>query len=839
MKRYGIFLSALMLMFLSGCSGVNEALEEKMAQRSGVQEDSNYLQYQSYSEQGLLDENGYYSEKFLAEEMPEEVPPENTVHVTFADNNFLEEHYYSDSGHTSELTAAACYLPEGSRIYASVTLSKNCPSSSYSFTGFRIYDYSDDGSRELVDTVIPDETGLVLAVAGENIGREFSVEPIGDYQSKEIFVRAYYVDESGDEVNVTGTWMVNDDRVTSNTIEVNPILPYIVSFSFDPKEYFYVSSEPQCFYSSNEDGIIIFEQQKSNAETSDFSVELQKYRTATVMTSKDRSVSVNGGQAENIKAGQSWTFGHLKYGDVVTILTDSLWEELDTCREMILQSTEPLVNGEYNYKYIMIVPQKGGEFAFDPTEYTYGHGTLTFICFGEEAETVQYLAIGSKIYYEARTSDDGYWLGEGTHYITVTTPEETRSQLEQITFIPKSVVTVQLPQPACGGRIEYLVNGETIDTPAYSGRSGETITMSFHPWEGWITKYTDGEIYTVTEQMVQVPKIQDRTIDSGSQIFVEDDAHKPKLEVVLSDSLGVDTQVGVTASGVHEEGLHYVDKLLRSGLSVVKDRSIGTEESIFITVGNHAVQAGTAVKIQVEMTGEDKSGNGTEKVSRDFFRLISDLAKPIDPVEIYAASEMGSSTVWYKSVKITVSLVDVMSFTQPDLPANSNLSVTYVNDGKNQVLKSGDILQGGQSVTVKLTPDSGYYISGKNVKSDIFEKSMDFRDYLEEINEILEKHPAEKYYYVTLAAGDDYGSCSYELDGEKAEGYVRIKAGQKLKLTYKITDSSYVIEGVKGILNTGILKNDAEKSATITLDETYDGKTIDRNTFGINVVKEG
>ena len=640
-------------------------------------------------------------------------------------------------------------------------------------------------------------------------------------------------------MNVTGKWTVNDNGFISNTIEVNPILPYIVSFSFNSEEYFFVSSEPQSFYSNSEDGIVIFEQQKSDAETSNFVVELQKYQTATVMTSKERIVSLNNGEAQILKAGQSWTVGQLKYGDTITILTDAPWEELDTCREMILQTAEPYRSEKYNYKYTLIVPQKGAEFEFDPNGYTYEHGTLLFKCFGEEVTTIQYLAAGSKIYYEAKTSDDGFWLGEGPHYITVTTPEETRWELEQVTFIPEIVVTVQLPQPLYGGRIEYSVNGESIDTPTYLGRSGETITMSFRPWEGWISSYTDGESYTVTEQAVQIPKLQGRIIDRSLEVYTEDDDHKPTLEVVLAGSLGEDAQVGITASGVNEKELHYIDKFLRKKLTVIENLSIGTEKSISITIGNHAIQTGTAVKIQVEMTGEDKSGNGTKKVNRNFFRLISDLSRPIEPIEIYTSSEMGASAVWYKYVKITISLVDVMTFTQPVSPANSTLKVTYLNDGKNQMLKSGDILQGNQEVTVKITPNSGYYVSGKSVKNDIYQDTMEFGDYLENVKEIMDKHPVEKYYYITLIANDDYGTCSYKLDGKKAEGHIRVKIGQKLELTYKITDASYVIEGAKGVLGTGILKNVKEKTATITIDETFDGKTVNRSTFGINVVEEG
>ena len=197
-------------------------------------------------------------------------------------------------------------------------------------------------------------------------------------------------------------------------------------------------------------------------------------------------MKLNNGPEQKIKKGEDLTIPRLKYGDTVVIESDAEWKELETRRDLILQSEEQLQSGEAAYKYTMIVPQKGGEFVFNPAEYQYAHGTLSFFCFGEEVNSIQYLAKGSKITYAQKTADDGYWLSEGEHVITVTTPEATRKELQSIAFTEKVRVNVQLNQPAFGGRIEYYANGVRIDTSEYKSDSGAVISMKFFPWEGWI-----------------------------------------------------------------------------------------------------------------------------------------------------------------------------------------------------------------------------------------------------------------------------------------------------------------------------------------------------------------
>lgn len=825
MKKLTLNFSLVMCLLLSGCSGINDYMRSQMLEKSRIMENGNYQAYQVYSDEGKLTQEGYYSEEAFETDETDITAAAKAAHVTFANNSYLKIAYFSDSDSTMLLNTEACYLEPGNNIYATVSISKSVPSSMYYFSGFRIYRY-EDGDRELIDTVQPGEDGLILEISEGYVGAELSIEPIGNFGKRTISLRDYYIDDDGKEHELSGTWMINERQETGNKIKINPVSSYIISYEYDSNEYFYISSNPQCYYSNNEDGIVIFEQKKSVDETGDYSVELHKYITVSIESLHGRSVSVNNGIQQQIKAeikaGNMLKIPRLKYGDILTIVTDKEWSSLDSCRELILQSLEKLQNGEY--KYTLIVPQKGGEFVFDPSEYSYEHGTIIFKCFGEIVTSKQYLAVGSKITYEIDTVDDVYWLGDGDHVIVVSNEEETRRKINNIKFVQRVKAEVELKQPEYGGCIRYFAEGKEITTNTFKTTSGTEIVMQFSPWEGWINHYKNGEIYTVTEDNRQTALIGNKDVDTA---FTEDSNHKPALTIILNKSVGENMKFNFSASGLDENDYDYKSGWFINNYTIIDELKIGTETGIILSMGNRAIQSGTAVKILVDKTD-------TNGIKTSYYRLVDDLTKLQDPIMIYEDDEQGTSDIWYKSVKITISVVDVLKFTAPTTPKNATVAVR--NATNFETIKTGDILEDSQKVTITITPNSGYYVSGKNVKKDIYQNTMKFSKYQSDIQKILDEHLIEKYYHVTLDANDAYGVCTYKLDGEVVSGKIFFKAGQKLSLEYKITAPGYMVEGAKS-LPFGIGKKDQEKTESITIMENMDGQTINRDIFGIKVVK--
>ena len=839
MKKAFIYPALLLVtvLTLAGCSSVNRVLEGQIKKKSGILNDTEYQKYEEYSEAGKLNEEGYYSEEIFEEEESTiaDVIPKDVVHVSYSTNAYLDIQYYSDREKTTSLNLDNCNLKTGESIYAAVSLGKDAPSSMYRFTGFRIYEYDGEG-REPLTTVEPSEDGLILQITDDYIGKVIFIDPIGDYETREISLKDSYIDDSDQEHNLSGTWIINDQQVTGDVATINPVSSYVISYEFDGDQYFYLTSDPECYYSNNEDGIVIFKKREAMDETEDYSVLLHEYVSVSIVSAENRYVTLNSSRGviynsseQEVKANTALEIPRLRYGDTITILTDKEWKELENCRDLVFQSLERLnKNGLTYYAYTMVLPQKGGEFEFNPAEYTYDHGTVLFKCFGEVVTNTQYLAKGTRITYEEGSAEKGYWLpDDDNNVIIVDSEEKTRKQLESIHFTQKIKVSIALSQPKFGGKIHYYADGKEITTNTYMTDSGTVISMKFDPWEGWISEYKNNETYTVLENPVQTLTISGKAVSTA---FKEDPNHKPTLEVILDKSVGEEMEFKFAASGLSEKDYHYEDGWFRGNYMVIdpKKVSIGTERGITISMGNRAIPSGKAVKILIEK--ED-----TDKIKSSDYRLVTDLYELQDPILIYEEGEIGKSRTWYKSIKLTISVVDVMTFKTPEVLKHTTLTVR--NTGTSSNLKSGDIIEGSQQVTVTIKPDAGYYITGKDVTDGEYKKSMKFSQYQSDVKKIVNQHPVGKYYQIKLDADDEYGTCTYKIGKTVVSGTIQIKEGQEIILEYKITSKGYVIDGSTGFLGTGLGKNDQEKTERIKFTTDMDGKTINRETFGIKVVK--
>ena len=116
---------------------------------------------------------------------------------------------------------------------------------------------------------------------------------------------------------------------------------------------------------------------------------------------------------------------------------------------------------------------------------------------------------------------------------------------------------------------------------------------------------------------------------------------------------------------------------------------------------------------------------------------------------------------------------------------------------------------------------------------------MKYSDYLKKVSDIITQHPAAKYYSITLGTADSFAAYSYKLDGKAVSGTITVKEGQKLSLTYEITDSSHKLEeGAGGVPLVGWGKSYTKVTKELTITPDMDGKTITRNDFGIKVKGE-
>ena len=81
---------------------------------------------------------------------------------------------------------------------------------------------------------------------------------------------------------------------------------------------------------------------------------------------------------------------------------------------------------------------------------------------------------------------------------------------------------------------------------------------------------------------------------------------------------------------------------------------------------------------------------------------------------------------------------------------------------------------------------------------------------------------------VNLDPECEYGNCIYEIDGHEVLGEVKVKEGQKLTLSYEITDEDYTFadksDGIGSVIHNII--NSSERTVTIPVNAEIDGTTI-------------
>ena len=716
----------------------------------------------------------------------------------------------------------------GECVYADIKVSNDVYSSMYEFDSFNVCEYDSEGKRTVVDkweqSVSTTDKGYLaeIKIPTDYEGSEVSIEPLGKYRLRQITLNDYYVDETDKEYPLDGTWIIDDEVCTDNVAEISAISSYIISYEYDSDEYFYSSSTPECYYNNNEDGIVIFNQREATDKTEDYTVELRKYINVSPVSGVDRVVAIDGGSMQTVKANTELNILKLKYGDKVVIETDKQWNDLETNRELILTNTERLSKG--SYKYTLLVPEKDGQFMFNPSEYKYEHGTVVFKCFGSVVSDTQCLPQGSKIYYEQGTAEEGYWLPSDKNYIIVSSEEETRKQLEEIHFVEMIRVSVALKQPDFGGKIDYYVDGKKIYKTDYETYSGMIITMDFEEWEGWIPAYQNGVEYHVGEASRQIINVNRVDVNN---VFKEDPDHKPKLTVTLEKSVGENIKFDFAASGLDKQSYSYESDWFRSDYKIIDGIQIGTESPISISMRNKALPSGKAIKIVVTKTDLD---NKTETAE---IRYVDENLESPNLIYIYKDSELAKNDKWYNAINIMISIVDVVEFFKPSASPNTVLSVS--NEETNKELKYDDLIEESQKVLVKIRPARGYYIvGGNNSEKTEYQKTMKYSEYLEDISGLISKHYAEKICTIKLDTSDFFANYVYKYDGKVVSGTVNLKVGEELTLEYEITKDGYKLsEGAGGVL--GIGKSYTKVTKKITVHAEMDGKIITRADFGIEV----
>ena len=814
-----LYAITVLSLITAGCNS-----SEKMIEKSGISNNPNYINYQNNKNAGNITDDDYsidvmpyvYDEDFTI--------PENSVHITFAQNSNLDVTYSTDAQFTTHINNKhEYYLTEGQTLYAKCEVSDNVNNDSYKFHGYYIYEYKQDTLSRIPFKPVSTDQGYIIQFSDELIGKELSIEPVGEYTNREIKLNDYYLDDNNRECQLNGTWLINDKEEEGDKAEIGPNTSYIVSYMYDSDLYYVVDTVPKSFYYDHVDGLVVFEKQIPSADSAlEFKVNLKEYSSFRLPSLTDRTIWYNDVETK-IRANESFPISKLVYGQKIEIKTDKEWESLKTMENELLCINESIsLDGKF-YTYTLLVHTPGEEFYFDPADYDYEHGEVVFTCFDKEITGPTNLPYGVTVYCTQKRADDGYYLPETCSVKISNDDDKTREDFKNITFIEVAHIKVPLQQPDYGGKIIYSFEGNSLVGKEVVLDSGSVIDMEFIPWKGWYVPNEVSNQYTVTSD-------SDKTIEEGindiiSNVFIEDEDHKPTLDIYLDKSIG--TNMTVSVKDYAPEKLKY-DNWIRDEHIVDGVIMSTTAEGVIITAEGSALPSGKALKIEMVKKTRDNT-----KITKVWYRSSINLKEERFPIY----DDLATDEEWYKSIEITLSVVDISVF-DAGLIKHKNVTVSVKEADTLRELENGDLIEPDAKIIININPSIGYYL--EDTDSLDYEETMKYSKFEENISDIFKKHEPHKYITVTLDKSDNYATYTYEVKSGKnspvtetvnADNSITVsflKEDNEIELKYEIIDGNHKLKN-----SYGITFSHTKATKTIKITSDMDGKILERIDFGI------
>ena len=193
--------------------------------------------------------------------------------------------------------------------------------------------------------------------------------------------------------------------------------------------------------------------------------------------------------------------------------------------------------------------------------------------------------------------------------------------------------------------------------------------------------------------------------------------------------------------------------------------------------------------------------------------------------------EVPDSNITNMSIIVTSS--DSTVFEKPVF-VNGSVSVVYADTGIE--IADGNIVSKDTRITVKVTPNDGYYISGNKVKEDgTYSQTMKYSELSKNIQNLAKDHAIKKIITIYVDTNDPYGSVKFISNGKEINSSIKLKSEETIKIEYKLEDKNYRIVH-KDFINNMI--NNSSTSREIKISEEMDGTTLKREDY-IELIENG
>ena len=381
-----IILVGTLIVGLSSCATLDNYISNSInaSLDNTVKESDAYKQYVDYKENGLLDETGMAIIPEIQENDPAK-DNEGKCLISLANNEYLTCEYRTDS---NKVYTDSVYLEMGESLYIDSVSVENRNSNLYEFSMFRIWEYDQNGIRGSKPyATVKTQNGLILTVPKDFSGSGFAIEPVGEYTNRHIEVSAYYLnDVKAKQILDAGTWRVNDKQFKGST-DISPVDPYRLEYDYSnyKNDYYFVGSNPECWFSKDDEYSVIFKEASSTDMSTDYSVQLHPYITMNVnnkcigLIDKIPLIGTNGKgiinsirkNSEDITPSQlgveSFSIRNLRAGDSITVRVGSDYKI--SGNGVHVNQPVPLgSDAENGYEYTIIVPDTNSKISIDITK---------------------------------------------------------------------------------------------------------------------------------------------------------------------------------------------------------------------------------------------------------------------------------------------------------------------------------------------------------------------------------------------------------------------------------------------------------------------------------------
>lgn len=274
-----------MLFLCSSCSSFDRYVENSISAQAEAElhDSAEYKQYEQYISEGKFNEEDYNLIVQPVNPSSDE-EPEERISITFAQNSFLDCRYRRNEENTYPLETRICFLEPGDSLYVSDVTTRNPAGDLYGCSEFRVWAYDADGNRGdqpycITKYNAEQKPCIILTIPQDYSGNGFSIEPLGAYKNRTITVRAYYINNEGKQQELGGKWMVGNETIRKSK-DLSPIESYTLKYdysNYEKNDYYFVSSEPPCFYAKEADQTVVFPEISSNENVTEYSVLMHRY----------------------------------------------------------------------------------------------------------------------------------------------------------------------------------------------------------------------------------------------------------------------------------------------------------------------------------------------------------------------------------------------------------------------------------------------------------------------------------------------------------------------------------------------------------------------------------